>query len=164
MIGRTQLQCDGINTEGNFCVQAERVSPHSLTTDKRHIQFSLLLAAGFCLAVAHNKLTNSNVLSFLTFLPSFLPRGLCHQRPIKFLSNYMELHLRRHKLPGCNLVATAPFQQRRITFATKSKFTSGLVMKPLSPEAMSSLQEANKSPPSMPKVRTLGAISPVSQI
>jgi hypothetical protein len=52
-----------------FKVQVEQTSQYSLTADMSATQFSLLLAACFCIGVAHNGLTHSTVLFLFTFLP-----------------------------------------------------------------------------------------------
>jgi hypothetical protein len=80
-VGRARLQCDGTCAEDNFRVWAERKSPYSLTADMRSRQFSLLLAAAFCVGVARNGLTPVSCFSFTSppsrrFVPSHSNRTL----------------------------------------------------------------------------------------
>lgn len=65
---RAQLQCDGTYAEDSFHIWAQKMIPYSLTVDMRVRQYSSLLAAGFCVGVAHKGLTHST---------SLLQAGLC---------------------------------------------------------------------------------------
>jgi hypothetical protein len=62
------------HAQTTFCVWVERTNPYFLTADMRGREFSSLMAAGFCVGVAHNGITSVFCFPF-TSLPSrmFVP-------------------------------------------------------------------------------------------
>jgi hypothetical protein len=67
-----------------FFQWVELTSPYSLTKCMRSRQFNSLLAAGFCVGLARNGLTQSAVLFSIIFLPR---AGLCHHIVIELGSS-----------------------------------------------------------------------------